>query len=70
VTRHCAKIPLRTQIKDTKIGRGYDLGLQRFQARLVGHQQAQTAVQLGAVARVGVAEQAEQIFERLGDAST
>jgi hypothetical protein len=61
------RIPLRTHIKDTKIRRGDNLGDQCFWARLVDHPQPEPVVQLGAVARVSVAQQPEQVSERLGD---
>jgi hypothetical protein len=61
------QVPLRTHIKDTKIGRGDNLGHHCFWARSVGHPQSESAVQLGPIVRVGVAKQAEQVVERLGD---
>jgi hypothetical protein len=59
-------VDLRALIKDTKIGLGDNLGHQCFWARSVGHPQAEPAVQLGPIARVGIAEQAEKVVERLG----
>jgi hypothetical protein len=52
----------RTPIKDTKVRRGDNLGDHRFWARSVGQPHADTAVQLGLLARASVLEQPEQRF--------
>ncbi|WP_203702436.1 hypothetical protein [Asanoa iriomotensis] len=61
------QVPPRTHIKDTIDRRGYHLGDHRFWAWLVGHPQADPGVQLGLVAWVCAAEQAEQVPEGVGD---
>ena len=61
------QVPLRTHIKDTKIGQGDNLGHQCFWARLVGYPQPESAVQLSPVTRVGVAKHNEKFVERLRD---
>ncbi|RSM43694.1 hypothetical protein DMB66_53095 [Actinoplanes sp. ATCC 53533] len=61
------QVPLRTHIKHTAEVGTDDLGLQCLQARLVGHPQADTAVQLRLVARVSLAEDAEKAAEPVDD---